>query len=466
MKPGRAIPILTALLVFTTGVPASACTPVPRETAPEPQASVSPTQVTTAAAGPKNVIVMIGDGMGFNQLDAASLYRHGTSFAQVKVDASSGRVVRAKSTPIPELAAFDVSLAARTIQRGGTYNPKRAWTEFGYVRSKPTDSAAAATAMVTGVKTYNGAIGVGPDRKSRKNLAEIAISTGRKAGVVSSVAFSHATPAAFSAHDTDRDDYRDIARDQLKSKLSVIMGAGHPWYTDNRNKRSQAKYTYLYKSDYKKLTSGRSGFRYLASKAAFDKLTTGDAPDRVFGIARVASTLQQKRSGVTSRPKASKNPVPTLSTMTRGALNVLDADPDGLFLMVEGGAIDWANHSNQAGRLLEETSAFLDAISAVTKWVETNSSWEETLLIVTADHESGYLTGRGANPDWTMITGAAGSVPKLSWHSKAHTKQLVPLFARGAGAAEFTKAVIGTDPVRRGFVDNTSIFTIVKRLWQ
>ena len=417
-----------------------------------------------APTGPKNVIVMIGDGMGFNQLDAAGLYRHGTTAAQASVPAG-GTSRPADNPPVPELADFDVQLAMRTTQAGGTYDPAAAWTKFGYVLSAPTDSAAAATAMATGVKTYNEAIGVGPDRKPRQNLAELAIATGRKAGVVTTVPFSHATPGSFSAHDTDRDDYRNIARDQLNSKLAVVMGAGHPWYTDNHNKRSSGRYTYLYQSDYLKLKAGRTGFRFLSALSSFDRLTRGEAPARVFGIARVASTLQQQRSGVTSRPGAQLNPVPTLTTMTKGALNVLDADPDGLFLLIEGGAIDWSNHANQTGRLLEETGSFLDAVQAVTEWVETNSSWQETLLIVTADHESGYLTGRGADPDWTVITGSKGAVPQVSWHSAKHTKQVVPFFARGRGATGFGEVVVGTDPVRGAYIDNTSVARVVRQLW-
>lgn len=424
--------------------------------------SVAPAAVAPA---PKNVIVMIGDGMGFNQLDAGTLYRDGTSSGQVNVSATDGLLSRVAGALPPELAASDVRLSVRTTQYGGSYDPSSAWSSFGNVLVNPTDSAAAATAMATGTKTSNGAIGVDINGAVLENLTEYAIAHGRKAGVVTSVPFSHATPAGFSAHDTSRNNFKAIARDQLRSKLSVVMGAGNPWYTDNHNKRSRPHYTYLYKSDYRRLVHGTSGFTYLSSKKSFTRLTSGSTPKRVFGVARVASTLQQKRSGSTSVPGAKRNAVPSLATMTKGALNVLDSDPDGLFLMVEGGAIDWANHANQKGRLIEEADDFLDAIGAVNSWVETHSSWDETLLIVTADHESGYLAGAGSNPDWTAITGTAGSVPSMSFNSGGHTKQLVPLFARGAGASAFTGEVVGDDPVRGAFVDNTSIAAVVERLW-
>ncbi len=463
MPPRRVLPLILSAVLL------GGCAPVPSQNsvvaAISAPAGAQPA-ATASPAAPKNVIVMIGDGMGFNQLDATGLYRYGTSAAQVEVDAGTGAITRAASTQVPELAAADVKLAIQTTQAGGTYDPTTAWSSFGDVLKNPTDSAAAATAMATGVKTSNGAIGVDPAGRSLEDLAELAISKGRKAGVVTTVPFSHATPAGFSAHEATRASYKAIARDQVNSKLSVVMGAGNPWYTDNHNRRSSPKYTYLYKSDYRALTAGRTGFSYLSTKTAFDKLATGDAPSRVFGIARVASTLQQERSGSTSKPGAPRNAVPTLATMAKGALNVLDADPDGFFVMIEGGAIDWANHAHQSGRVLEEGTDFLKAIAAVNNWVETNSSWDETLLIVTADHESGYLTGRGADPNWTKITGAPGAVPLMGWHSGGHTKQLVPFFARGAGATYFTDEVIGSDPVRGAYIDNTSVQKVVAALWR
>lgn len=449
--------ILSLGLLLTVGLSA-----VP----PAGQAAPAPvTPAALVASPPKNVIVMIGDGMGFNQLDAGTLFRYGTSYSQVHVDAGSGVRTRLPSVLPPQLAASDVRLAVRTTQFGGTYDPVRAWADFDTVRANPTDSAAAATAMATGVKTRNAAIGVDVTGATLQNVAEYAIADGRAAGVVTSVPFSHATPAGFSAHDTDRDHYKAIARDQLRSKLSVVMGAGHPRYTDNHTRRTTPKYTYLYKADYQRLTSGSSGFSFLTSKTAFEKLATGATPSRVFGIARVGSTLQQRRSGTTGTTGARRNAVPSLATMARGALNVLDADPDGFFLMVEGGAIDWANHDRQKGRLLEEAGSFLDAIAAVNAWVETHSSWAETLLIVTADHESGYLTGTGSDPDWTPLTGRAGNVPAMAYHSSGHTTQLVPFFARGAGADRFAPMVVGSDPVRGDYLDNTAVATAIRGLW-
>ncbi len=95
--------------------------------------------------------------------------------------------------------------------------------------------------------------------------------------------------------------------------------------------------------------------------------------------------------------------VPTLEEMTKAALNILDDDPDGLFLMIEGGAVDWASHANQSGRMIEEHIDFDNSVQAVVDWVQKNSNWGETLLIVTSDHETGYLTGPGSDPSWMPL---------------------------------------------------------------
>lgn len=99
-------------------------------------------------------------------------------------------------------------------------------------------------------------------------------------------------------------------------------------------------------------------------------------------------------------------------------------------------------------------------------WVETNSNWRETLLIVTADHETGYLEGPGANPVWTKMTGQAGQMPNQSWNSGDHTNQLVPVYAKGAGSKELERLAVGKDPVRGAYLDNTDLANLLLQdLW-
>ena len=193
-------------------------------------------------------------------------------------------------------------------------------------------------------------------------------------------------------------------------------------------------------------------------RVAFQSLANGQTPKRVVGTARVYQTLQQGRSGdVNADPYTVPliETVPTLEEMTKAALNILDDDPDGFLLMIEGGAVDWANHSNQSGRLIEEQIAFDNAVHAVVDWVKANSNWGETLLIVTGDHETGYLTGPGSDPGWMpIVNNGAGYLPGMEWHSGDHTNSLIPLFAKGDAARSFNRFADEYDPVRGAYVDN------------
>jgi len=157
--------------------------------------------------------------------------------------------------------------------------------------------------------------------------------------------------------------------------------------------------------------------------------------------------------------------VPSLETMTQGALNVLSADPDGFFVMIEGGAVDWANHSNDMGRMIEEQIDFNDSVQAVVDWVSANSSWDDTLLIVTADHETGYLWGPGSGTPATfnpIVDNGAGNLPGYQYNSGGHTNSLVPLYAIGNGSGLFYGVAVGSDSVRGPYVDNTDIFDVMK----
>ena len=436
-----------AVLAATTAIPASA--------------------VPASPHGPENVIVLIGDGMGYNEIAQASFYEHGVAYKQVVTDSATGEVVEVEGTPSQVYEQFPVQVDMQTFADGGSYDPQQAWTDFDYVKQGATDSAAAGTAMATGVKTYNGAIGVDPDGNIVENLSERAISLDKSAGVVSSVPFSHATPAAYVAHEANRNDYHAIADDELASDLSVIIGAGHPYYDDSNEEVLAPIYNYLSAESYEALAGGETDWTYLEENADFEALTTGGTPEKVFGIPQVGSTLQQGRAGSSDEPYGDpRNDVPSLATLTAGALNVLDDDDDGFSLMVEGGAIDWAGHANDSARNTEETIAFNDAVETVVEWVEENSSWKETLVIVTADHETGYLEGAGADPDWTELTGQAGNVANASWNSGSHTNMLVPVYAMGAGAKELSRLADLTDPVRGDYLDNTDLANVLlEDLW-
>ncbi|MFV0435211.1 MAG: alkaline phosphatase [Leucobacter sp.] len=408
-------------------------------------------------SSPKNVIVLIGDGMGYNHIDFMNAETTGEVHWQVQRGGDKKVIPSGDNTqPTEGWQAWNHLGMSTHWHDGPVYDPYKSWTDFSWNRDNPTDSAAAGTAMATGVKTYNAGIGVDYDRNVVENLSERAKSQGKSAGVVSSVPYSHATPAAYSAHAESRNDYHSIAQQQIDGDLEVVIGAAHPFYTDNHQTRATGNFTYVSQQDWDRVSSGATDRAFLETKEDFEALTTGDTPERVFGTPQVASTLQQARSA-----GAPLNDVPDLPTLTRGAINMLDNNDEGFFLMVEGGAIDWTGHANQSERNLEEVKDFDAAVGSVVDWVETNSNWDETLVVVTADHETGYLYGATPGDYSSIIPSAAdapeGTLPQYSWNSDNHTNQLVGFFYRGAGAEVVTALGTKTDTVRGRYLANTSM---------
>jgi alkaline phosphatase len=408
----------------------------------------------------KNVIVMISDGWGYNQILATNYFNDGRTGTQA-------------------YEKFPTKVAMSTYSVG-KYDPATIWSDFNYMKIQPTDSAAAGTAMSTGSKTYDAAIGVDFEKDELVHIGQDFEALGRSTGVVSSVQLSHATPASFVAHNTHRNNYSDIAREMLMdSATDVILGAGHPFYDDNGNFVSSPNFNFVGgEATWNGLLNGTLSvsdadgdgtpdpWHFIQLKTDFEALQTGETPDRLLGIPQVRSTLQQSRGGDKSADAfvtPFNKDVPTLDVMTKVALNVLDNNKDGFFLMVEGGAVDWAGHANQSGRLIEEQTDFNLAVAAVCDWVEKNSNWGETLLIVTGDHETGYLTGTVGVYDDVVNLGA-GVMPVMAWNSGDHTNQLIPLFAKGKGAELFKKAADQWDPVRGQYLDNTELPVIIRAL--
>jgi len=407
----------------------------------------------------KNIIVMISDGWGYNHINAASYYRYGQENQQA-------------------YNRFPVNYFMSTYMYDGGYDPSLAWQDFNYVKAYATDSAAAATTMSTGVKTYSGAIGMDPSMpqpQALKHVLEVAEELGKATGVITSVEWTHATPAGFVAHNVSRNNYAEIGEEMVyDSAVDVIMGCGHPWY-GHSGEALQNPNTFKYvggEATWDDLVSGIAGgdadgdgvddpWTLVQTRGEFQALMTGPTPKRVLGTAQVYQTLQQSRGGdgyadpyvVPLIPT-----VPTLEEMTKAALNILDEDPDGIFLMVEGGAVDWASHANQSGRLIEEQIDFDNAVEVVVDWVQRNSNWGETLLVVTGDHETGYMNGPGSDPEWEpLVNYGVGNLPGMEWHSGNHTNSLIPFFAKGDAARLFRYFADETDPMRGSYVDNAEL---------
>jgi len=414
--------------------------------------------------GPKNVILMVGDGMGFSQVESASIYSYGGPKGQAYWDYQP------------------MAMSTHSETTGQAYDPKKAWESFDYHLQKPTDSAAAATTLSTGVKTTNYRVGMTTDEKPLRHLVEDGEAMGKATGVLTTVYISHATPAAFTIHTPSRKD-KGIAQKMIgETALDLLIGAGHPWYDDSGKKKDKANYEKVGGEEFwKSIEAGTVGadadgdgepdpWTLRTDLTKLDKVPIKELPKRLLGILPVTTTLQYNRSG-DEKAEAYAVPMntglPDMATLVRGSLNFLNRDKDGFFLMAEGGAIDWAGHDNVQGRLVEEQRDFDQAIEAVAAWVETNSSWEETLLIITADHETGYLYGPGSKPRWKALkSNGKGQTPSVQWHTGGHTNQLVPLFAKGNGAEKLMDHIKGEDPRRGPYVDNSDIPKVIRSVWR
>ncbi|MCF6269402.1 MAG: alkaline phosphatase [Melioribacteraceae bacterium] len=442
---------------------------------------------------PKNIIIFLGDGMGYNHIDIASYYQFGETGKQV-------------------YEKFPVKLGMSSHMIGGVvYNPDSAWTNFNYVKKRPTDSAASGTALATGTKTYYTAISVDSSKTKLLTILERAKMIGKSTGVVSTVPFSNATPAVFVAHNESRYNYREIAEEMiLESKVDVIMGGGNPLFNhDGTSIKSErtigAKESYdIVDGDTSIITDIEETFKYVGGKEVwnlliegkaggdadddgiddpwkliqkrdmFKKYISGETPRRVIGVfeSRQASQIEREDSLDNGEPFSAplNENIPTLDEMTLAAINIIDDNPNGFVLVSEGGAIDWAAHSNLLHRTIEEQIEFNKTIEAVCNWVETNSSWDETLIVITADHETGYLVGPGSNREgaetiseiWKpIINNGKGKLPTVEWFTKGHTNVLVPFYAKGVGSEIFRNYIKGNDKVRGEYIDNSDVGNVI-----
>jgi alkaline phosphatase len=448
----------------------------------------------------KNVILMISDGCGFNCFLATDYYQYGETGKQV-------------------YEKFPYKFAVSTFAAGGKYDALRFWTDFNYLNCKSealvpfiTESNMAASAMGTGVKTDLG-VGINTAGTRVTNIVEIAESYGKATGVVSTQAFCEATPAGVSAHANDRKALKKIAEQQLReSKLDVVMGPYNPWYDNNGAKLTAGTFDDKNKllwnqATWDQLVAGSIGndadgdgtvenWSLIETRAQFQALATGPTPDRVAGVPQCGGDpktgtgyTQFYRTGA-ANDAPFKTPLlqtsPTLTEMSLAALNVLDNDPQGFFLMIEGANIDYGNHFGWLGRAIEEQVEFNQAVEAMCAWIEANGGWDKNLLVITSDHETGAMWGPDAGKTVASTPGDAGvfvpivnngkgNLPAVTYYNHRplyetpaapffwHTNALVPLFAKGSGAELFASQVEGVDPVRGRYIDNTDIFKVMNQ---
>ncbi|EHJ49011.1 Alkaline phosphatase [Solidesulfovibrio carbinoliphilus subsp. oakridgensis] len=299
---------------------------------------------------PKYVFLFIGDGMALAQRSAAEYF----------------------------LAAKEGKPGPGAVRLAMNRMPVQGLTATSSLNSIITDSGAAGTAIASGVKTYNGAIGVDGAKNPVPTLAEKARDKGMKVGIISSVSLDHATPACFYSHQASRNNYYEIALDAAKSGFDYFGGGG---FKDPAGKKSK---------------------------------TDGEKPNALDAMRTAGYTVADTREAILAAKPGTKlvavNPeldadkaLPyaldadgggddkglTLAQYTTKGIELLD-NPKGFFLMVEGGKIDWACHANDAAASISDTLAFDAAVAEAVAFAKAHP--DETLIVVTGDHECGGLT--------------------------------------------------------------------------
>lgn len=303
----------------------------------------------------KYVFYFIGDGMGVNQVQDTELYR-GELEGKIGI------------TPI-WFTQFPYATTATTFS----------------ATNGVTDSAAAGTALATGNKTQNGTIGMKQDLQTEvSSVAVWAKNKGCRVGVTTSVSVDHATPAAFYAHDPSRGSYYKIGTDLYKAGFDFYAGSDFidPNNKDNKDGNSENLYTMAEKNGY---TIARGYKDYLKKCKKADKMI----------LFQSEKASEKDRTAIPYAIDRTKDDL-TLADITRSAINFLSKDlSKGFFLMVEGGKIDWACHSNDAATAFHEVADMDEAVKVAYEFYSQHP--DETLIVVTADHETGgFVLGTGA----------------------------------------------------------------------
>lgn len=323
----------------------------------------------------KNVILMIGDGMGLAQITAA---------------------MEAREQPL-ELELFKVIGLAKT----------------GSAIESITDSAASATAIATGVKTRNGVVGIDKDGIKQETILEFLGNKGYATGIIATSTITHATPASFYAHEFSRNNYYQIAAQMKGAPLDLFIGGGRSHFVDRTDKKNG-------KTDQRNIREemAQDGFVFVDSLKDIQGTT-----DRVgYFIADIHPEPVLKGRG---------NVLPASIPV---AISHLQSRSDqGFFLVVEGAQIDWGGHANDDDYMISE---LYDFDAAVGNALDFSIADGNTLLIVTADHETGGLSLSAEPERENELTSYKSHVHDFT--TNGHTAVMVPVFAFGPGSERFS----------------------------
>ncbi len=312
----------------------------------------------------KNIIFLIGDGMGLAQMHAAMTAKKSS--------------LHIEKMPIVGL--------------------QKTHSSDNYI----TDSAAGATAFACGQKTTNQTVGLDSLGNPLPTILEMAAQKGLATGLVATCALTHATPASFAAHVPHRKMYEQIAEQMAKAPIDVMIGGGRTVFAPHIENMKT------------------SGFQVIDTITDLEKIKSGKLA--AFFADNHPKKFQEGRGDDMLKKSSLK------------AIELLSQNPKGFFLMIEGSQIDWGGHANDLEYVIQETLDFDETIGAVLEWARKDG---QTLVVVTADHETGGLTLVGGN----MQTGEV----KPHFSTGEHTAIIVPVYAFGPNAIEYAGIYQNTD---------------------
>lgn len=338
-----------------------------------------------AADAPKNIILLIGDGMGIGPITAARC-----------------------ATPGGKLTLDSMPYTGFSLTQ-----------PYGSV---VTDSAASATAMATGKKTVNGHLSLDPNNKRLTTILEPAEKNGKSTGLVSTSPIFDATPAAFACHVQDRHQWQDIASQIMSSGVDVILGGGSRYFTPANG------------SD-----TGRNDGRDLVAEAAKQNFEVIQSKEQL------AKSKSAKMIGFFAPDSMSgRSTEPTYADMTIAAITALNKNDKGFFLMSENGLTDLCGHGNDFPGMIKQVKVLDEGVKKVLDFAAKDG---KTLVIVTADHDTGGLAVLDPSSDSDKVGGG--------WVTKGHSGNMVAIYAFGPGAELFC-----------GTHQNTDIASIFAKLWK
>lgn len=356
----------------------------------------------------RNIILMVPDGMGLSNVTAARIFNNGPNGSPLYLET------------LPQIGYQRTHAANSTV----------------------TDSAAAGSAWACGMKFNNNEICCldndknGVCESAPTTILEMAKKKGKSTGLVATSTITHATPAAFGSHVHHRGCETEIARQYIETTgVDILLGGGIG--------KDQSCKTPSPKTAAQIISNAQTtyGYTYAVNKTEMEA-AVASGKMKILGLFSPAGkTPETYRVDPTYTWPSSE---PTLHEMTTAALDILEEDRDGFFLMVEGSQIDWANHANDIKYQMGETLAFDEAVKVVLDWVNKPRRKLDTLVIVVSDHDCGGFAING--PYGTLSE--AGDIVEAGWTSGNHTAGDTIIWSQGPGSQYLGKALDNTDLYR------------------